>query len=42
MSWWNAKYTNGDGDNEITFGSKYYEKRCNEWNLLLKALECSL
>lgn len=26
MSWWNAKYTNGDGDNEITFGSKYYER----------------
>lgn len=26
MSWWNAKYTNGNGDNEITFGSKYYER----------------
>lgn len=26
MSWWNAKYTNGDADNEITFGSKYYER----------------
>lgn len=26
MSWWNAKYTNGNGDNEITFGSKYYEQ----------------
>ena len=26
MSWWNAKYTNGDSDNEITFGSKYYER----------------
>lgn len=26
MSWWNAKYTNGDGDNKITFGSKYYER----------------
>ena len=26
MSWWNAKYTNGDGDYEITFGSKYYER----------------
>lgn len=26
MSWWNAKYTNGAGDNKITFGSKYYER----------------
>lgn len=26
MSWWNAKYTNGNGDNEITFGSKYCER----------------
>lgn len=26
MSWYNAKYTNGNGDNEITFGSKYYER----------------
>lgn len=26
MSWWNAKYTNGNGDNEITFGSKYYDR----------------
>lgn len=26
MSWWNEKYTNGNRDNEITFGSKYYER----------------
>lgn len=26
MSWWNAKYTNGNGDSEITFGSKYRER----------------
>lgn len=26
MSWWNAKYKNGHGEYEITFGSKDYEK----------------
>ena len=26
MSWWNAKYTNKDGEYEITFASKEYEK----------------
>ena len=26
MSWWNAKYTNNDGEYEITFASKDYEK----------------
>ena len=26
MSWWNAKYTNNDGEYEITFASKEYEK----------------
>ena len=26
MSWWNAKYTNNDGEYEITFSSKDYEK----------------
>ena len=26
MSWWNAKYTNNDGEYEITFASKNYEK----------------
>ena len=26
MSWWNAKYTNNDGEYEITFASKHYEK----------------
>ena len=26
MSWWNAKYTNNDGEYEIAFASKDYEK----------------
>ena len=26
MSWWNAKYTNNDGEYEITFAIKDYEK----------------
>lgn len=26
MSWWNAKYTNNNGEYEITFASKDYEK----------------
>ena len=26
MSWWNAKYTNNDGEYEIAFASKEYEK----------------
>lgn len=26
MSWWNAKYKNNDGEYEITFASKDYEK----------------
>ena len=26
MSWWNAKYTNNDGEYEITFASKDYKK----------------
>ena len=26
MSWWNAKYTNNNGEYEITFSSKDYEK----------------
>ena len=26
MSWWNGKYTNNDGEYEITFASKDYEK----------------
>ena len=26
MSWWNAKYTNNNGEYEITFASKHYEK----------------
>ena len=26
MSWWNAKYTNNDGEYEITFASKDHEK----------------
>ena len=26
MSWWNAKYTNNNGEYEITFSSKEYEK----------------
>lgn len=26
MSWWNAKYTNDNGEYEITFGSQDYEK----------------
>ena len=26
MSWWNAKYTNSNGEYEITFASKDYEK----------------
>ena len=26
MSWWNAKYTNNNGEYEITFGSKNYAK----------------
>ena len=26
MSWWNAKYTNNNGEHEITFASKDYEK----------------
>ena len=26
MSWWNAKYTNNNGEYEITFASKEYEK----------------
>ena len=26
MSWWNAKYTNNNGEYELTFASKEYEK----------------
>ena len=26
MSWWNAKYANNNGEYEITFASKHYEK----------------
>ena len=26
MSWWNAKYPNNNGEYEITFASKNYEK----------------
>ena len=26
MSWWNAKYTNNDGEYEIAFASNEYEK----------------
>ena len=26
MSWWNAKYTNNNGEYEITFASKHYAK----------------